>query len=229
MGAGLEPETFRLHRTGRVVAFGRHDQVTAGYTDAVAAARAAGYLPVARLAGGRAAVFHEDTLAFSWAIPDPEPRARIVERFRTVSRLLADAFGDLGADVRVGELPGEYCPGAYSVHLEGDRPRKVMGVGQRLVRGAAHVGGVIVVDGGRRVADALQPVYRALGVAWNPQTSGDLTDQIGPVSHDEVTDAVVARLDAVRGGVERVALSVETARQGAALAPDHVAPAAANA
>ena len=38
-----------------------------------------------------------------------------------------------------------------------------MGVGQRLVRGAAHVGGVVVVDQGDRIRDVLLPVYDALG------------------------------------------------------------------
>jgi octanoyl-[GcvH]:protein N-octanoyltransferase len=52
-----------------------------------------------------------------------------------------------------------------------------MGVGQRLVRRAAHVGGVVVVDDGRRIRDVLIPVYRALGLDWDPRTAGSLADR----------------------------------------------------
>ena len=94
--------------------------------------------------GGRAAVFHEGTIAFSWAMPETRARETISDRFRTIAGLVANALGSLGCDARIGEVPGEYCPGEWSVNLGGSH--KVMGVGQRLVRGAAHVGGVIVVN-----------------------------------------------------------------------------------
>ena len=62
---------------------------------------------------------------------------------------MEDSFRRLGVDARVGEIPGEYCPGAYSVNARG--VKKLMGVGQRLVPSAAHVGGVVVVNGANRV------------------------------------------------------------------------------
>jgi octanoyl-[GcvH]:protein N-octanoyltransferase len=223
VGEGRLPETFRIHPTSRIVAFGRQDRVAAGYRDAVAAARASGYLPIERLAGGRAAVFHEGTLAFSWATPTAEPRAAVTERFEAISELMADAFGDLGLDSRVGELPGEYCPGAYSVNIGGIA--KVMGVGQRLVRGAAHLGGVIVVDGGRRIADVLGPVYRALGLAWDPRTAGDLQDHLPGVSLQDVTDAVVTRLAAVAPTIPST-LPDWLVEEGRQLTPTHFSPAA---
>ncbi len=222
VGDGRMTESFRLHRTGPVVAFGRHDRVSPGYLAAVESARRAGYLPVERLAGGRAAVFHQDTIAFSWAVPDPRPRDRIGERFRAVSTLLADAFRDLGIESDIGELPGEYCPGAYSIHTGG---RKVMGVGQRLVRGAAHVGGVIVVDGGRRIANVLGPVYRDLGIDWDPATAGDLRDRHPALSHEELILAVRRRL-ATMGGPEEAELPSSIIAAGATLAASHIAPAA---
>lgn len=223
VGEGRLEDTFRIHATERIVAFGRQDRVTAGYRSAVAAARTGGYLPVERLAGGRAAVFHEGTLAFSWATATDEPRAGITERFKTISDLMAATFRDLGADARVGELPGEYCPGAYSVHIAGSG--KVMGVGQRLVKGAAHVGGVIVVDGGRRIADILRPVYAALEVPWDPRTSGDLADRIPGVTLADATAALTARLESL-GVVEPATLPDWVLAEGRSLAASHVAPAA---
>lgn len=223
VGEGRLEDTFRIHTTERIVAFGRQDRVTSGYRDAVAAARAGGYLPIERLAGGRAAVFGEGTLAFCWATATDEPRAGITERFRQISDLMAATFRDLGADAEVGELPGEYCPGAYSVHIGGSG--KVMGVGQRLVKGAAHVGGVIVVDGGLRIADILRPVYTALGIPWDPRTSGDLADHIPEVTLAQVSQALVTRLDSF-GRVESSVLPDWVVAEGRALAASHVAPAA---
>lgn len=223
VGEGRLGETFRLHRAARIVAFGRQDRLTAGYTEAVRAARDGGYLPVERLAGGRAAVFHEDTLAFSWAVPASQPREGITERFEVISRMLADSFRDLGADARVGEIPGEYCPGAYSVNIGG--VAKVMGVGQRLVRGAAHVGGVIVVDGGRRIADVLTPVYQALGLEWDPRTSGDLADHVPAVTISDVASAVMSRL-AIHDAIVPTSLPDWIVAEGRDLAPGHIAPAA---
>lgn len=223
VGEGRLEETFRIHATGRVVAFGRQDRVTPGYGDAVQAARDAGYVPVERLAGGRAAVFHEDTLAFSWAIPTDQPRNGIAARFETISSLLVGAFRDLGVDASVGQLPGEYCPGAYSVHMRG--AGKVMGVGQRLVRGAAHVGGVIVVDGGKRIADVLESVYAALSLEWNPLTSGDLADRVPDISLDAVTAAVLHRLSD-HDELCHASLPEWIVSEGRELAPSHIAPAA---
>ncbi len=191
VGAGTLPETVRIHRTGDLLAFGRHDTVTPGYAAAVEVARAAGFIPIERLAGGRAAVFHPGTLAFSWAIPTPDPRAAVVERFETIAGIVVDALTSLGAPAAMGELEGEYCPGAYSVHV--DHRVKIMGVGQRLVRGAAHVGGVVSVTDGRRIRDVLVPVYRELGLEWTPSTAGALDDFLPDVTLDHVQQALLDR------------------------------------
>lgn len=182
----------RLHVPGPVVAFGAMDRVQPGYAQAVRAAQANGFGAVERLAGGRAAVFHEQTLAFSWATPEPEPRAGIKERFETVANIMVEAFESLGIDARVGELPGEYCPGRWSVNVGGRV--KVMGVGQRLVRGAAHVGGVVVVDDGERIRDVLIPVYRALQLDWDPRTTGALADRAPGLDNAKVSDSIIASL-----------------------------------
>jgi len=183
---------FRLHIPGPVVAFGRADRLAAGYLQAVRAAGAHGFAAVERLAGGRAAVFHEGTLAFSWAVPDPEPRKRTMERFKVISSLMAEAFRSVGVDARVGEVPGEYCPGEYSVNLAGKT--KVMGAGQRVVRGAAHLGGVVVVDDAQRIREVLVPVYRALDLDWDPRTTGAISDQAPGVDTNAVATAIVESL-----------------------------------
>ena len=86
---GRAPETLRLHRPGPVVAFGSQDRVSPGYAEALAAARANGFGAVQRLAGGRAAVFHEGTIAFAWARPERDPKSGILPRFEEVAGIMA--------------------------------------------------------------------------------------------------------------------------------------------
>ena len=222
VAAGELPETLRIARPGPIVAFGKRDVVSAGYGQAVRAAREGGFEAIERLAGGRAAVFHEDTISFAHAIPDTDPRSRVDERFEATAALIAAAFGRLGVDARVGEVAGEYCPGAHSVNAQGER--KLMGVGQRLVSGGVHVGGVIVVAGGHRVNEVLVPVYEALGLDWRPEATGSVADEASGVTWDDVAEALTAEYDE-RLGLETAELDGETLRLARRLAPEHLSPA----
>jgi lipoate-protein ligase A len=195
VAAGQRGETFRLYVPGRVVAFGRQDVVATGYRAAVAACRREGFEAVERLAGGRAAVFHEGTLAFSWTIPTADPLREITSRFEEIDRIIVGALQSLGFDARVGEIPGEYCPGRYSVNLGGRQ--KVMGVGQRLRRGVAHVGGVVVVSGRTQINQVLKPVYRALSFEWDPEATGSLQAVCADVTTSQVIAAIKDELDSV--------------------------------
>jgi lipoate-protein ligase A len=192
VASGAATETFRLYRPDDVLAFSGIDASGPGFDAAVAAARAAGFAPALRLAGGRAAVFHTETLAFAWTIPTVESREGIHARFAETSELIAAALNRLGVDARIGEVAGEYCPGEYSVNARG--ARKLMGVGQRVIRGAAHVGGVLVAQGGQRVRAVLEPVYAAMGVDWNPATTGSVEDEVDGATCDVVADALLDEL-----------------------------------
>ena len=192
VAAGDVPATFRLHRPPRILAFSKQDAASPGFRGAVQAARETGFEPVIRLAGGRAAVYHEETLALSWAVPDRRPSARTEARFRELSSVLADSIGELGVDARVGEVPGEYCPGAWSVNARG--ATKLAGTGQRLIAGAAHRGAVIVVGNSAGVRGALIGVYEALGLDWDPATAGSIEDEVAGITLERVEDSIFARL-----------------------------------
>lgn len=195
VAAGELPATIRIHRPAREVAFGRQDVVSPGYPAAVRAAEAAGFAAVERLAGGRAALFHEGTIAIARAYPDPHPPRRTYARFQEMSELVVAALASIGVDARVGEVPGEYCPGAYSVNARG--ASKLVGIGQRMIRGGAHVGVVIVVSGSRLLRDTLAPVYEALGLDWDPDTAGSVSDELRrEVDGNEVVDALLSQLRA---------------------------------
>ncbi|MDJ0789941.1 MAG: lipoate--protein ligase family protein [Myxococcota bacterium] len=190
VASGVRSESLRLHVPGSVVAFSPLDATRPGFERARQAAFDAGFGAIRRLAGGHAAVFHEETLAFAWCIPDPEPRARIHQRFEAMANIACRALQSLGVDARVGEVAGEYCPGEHSVNARGRR--KLVGVGQRLVRGGAHVGGVIVVGGSDRIRKVLTPVYDALELPWDPETTGSIADEIDAPSLEDVASALCA-------------------------------------
>ncbi len=219
---GEVTETLRVHTSARMVAFGRQDVTSAGYAEAAVAARAAGFAAVERIAGGRAAVFHPGTIAFSWTVPDPEPRNGIATRFKEISEIVAGALTELGVEAHIGELPGEYCPGAYSVNAR--NRAKIMGVGQRVVRGAAHVGGVIVVNDHVSIRRVLEPVYEALDLVWNPRTVGSIEQELGaPRDLDRVADALLRQFDD-RFQLQETLIPEQVLIEAEKLAPGHTSP-----
>jgi lipoate-protein ligase A len=189
VAAGELPETLRIARPGTTVAFAKRDAVGDGYEEAVRAARDHGFEATLRLAGGRAAVFHDGTMEIGHAMPDEEPRAGIHDRFRHTAGRLARALARLGVDARVGEVAGEYCPGRYSVNARGEA--KLAGIGQRVVGGGSHTGVVLVVEGEDRINAVLEPVYTALGLDWEPSASGSVRTEVPSATWDGVRDAIV--------------------------------------
>ena len=192
VAAGELGGTIRLHRPTRELAFSKHDRASAGFQPAVAAAREAGFEPVVRLAGGRAAAFHEGSLAIAWAVPCERPVAHTHERFERFASLIAGALGGLGVDARVGEVAGEYCPGAWSVNARGRV--KLAGIGQRLIAGGAHSGAVVVVSESELLRSALVPVYRALELDWDPATAASVEDEVPGIGLGAVEEAILAEL-----------------------------------
>ncbi|MGH2713978.1 MAG: lipoate--protein ligase family protein [Thermoleophilaceae bacterium] len=226
VAAGSLPETLRLARPAAVVAFAKRDALAPGYARALATARASGFGAILRLAGGRAAVFHEGTLELAHAVPDPDPKPGIHDRFEATATLIARALGVLGVDARVGEVPGEYCPGRWSVNAAG--ARKLTGIGQRVVAAGSHTGAVIVVDGAERIRTVLDPVYAALELEWDPRTLGAVAEEVAQSHHlwDAVRDALLAqyaeRFELVPGELDE-----ETLILARRLAVEHRPPAQA--
>ena len=185
---GELPPTLRLYRPRPTVAFGRLDKLRAGFADAAAAARERGFEPVLRSPGGHAAAYDSGTVAFDLVLPAGSIVEGVQDRFRDTSDDIADALVGLGVDARVGEVPGEYCRGAYSVNAGGRT--KLVGTAQRAVRGGALLAGFVTVEGADRLRDVLVPVYAALEIDWDPATVGDIPG----TSIDAVEDALAAAL-----------------------------------
>src|SRR3954462_15272998 len=188
VAAGEIEPTLRVYRPAPAVAFGKLDTLRPGYAAAVEAARTHGYQPVLRLPGGHAAAYHAQSLAIDvvWALEDPVVGTH--DRFASEGERLAGALRTLGVDARVGEVPGEYCPGAYSVNARGQV--KLIGTAQRLVRGGALLGASIVVGDGSSIRAVLPDVYAALEFDWTAAPAGPVDEEVPGLSVDDVERAV---------------------------------------
>jgi octanoyl-[GcvH]:protein N-octanoyltransferase len=189
VASGGRVATLRLARTGPAVAFGRRDTVSPAYGEASSVAAELGHPGIERLSGGRATAYVGETLVLGVTLPDREAARHTLQRFDWVSGVVVSALDRLGLDASVGRLPGEYCPGDHSIILAGER--KVAGLGQRMIAGAAHVGVVLTVSGGDRLREVLDPVYRALGLEWNPATAGALAEGQAGLGPESVEEALI--------------------------------------
>ena len=153
-------------------------------------------------------------MSLAHAIPDDDPRPGIHERFRREANIVAEALRGLGVDARVGEVPGEYCPGGYSINAGGRT--KLAGLGQRLIAGGAHVGAVIVVERPELLREVLAPVYEALELDWDPATAGAVSDEVPGTTVDDV---IAALRDAY--STKDASVDAETIALARRLVPEH--------
>lgn len=189
VGARTRPAAVRLLVPTPTVAFGRLDTLRPGFDAACRVARSQGFEPVVRVAGGRAAAYDEQSLVIEEVVPHSDVVSGLHERFRRATEILVAALGSLGVDAEVGELPGEYCPGAYSIHVAGRL--KVAGIAQRATKDAALVSSVIVVGGAPRIRAVVADVYAALGLPIEPDVTGAVQDVAPTISVSALRDAVV--------------------------------------
>ena len=205
VSSGDLPETLEISRPHRTVAFGKHDALADGFTDAVDIAVAHGFDPTIRIAGGRAVVFDRHIARFAWTMPVTDPVIQMHDRFRVVARHVVATLDSFSIPSAIGELENEYCPGAYSVHVRGIG--KVMGQGQRLARHAAQVSGMIVVRDAATVNEVLSPIYSALGITMDPSVTGDLETFVD-IGTEAVSDRFATQMSK---GRESIASSLDAA------------------
>jgi octanoyl-[GcvH]:protein N-octanoyltransferase len=181
---GQRGATLRLYRPSPTVAFGQRDARLPGFGAAGEASLARGFAPLVRRAGGRAAAYHPGCLVVDHIEPAGDAVAGTRARFA--------AFGAFFAGV--GEVPGEYCPGEFSVHARrGGRPAvKLVGTAQRVVSGAWLFSSVVVIEDSQPLRAVLTEVYAALGLAWEPATAGAAQDLVPALTVDDVERALLA-------------------------------------
>jgi octanoyl-[GcvH]:protein N-octanoyltransferase len=194
------------------VAFGRRDTLRPGFDAAARAARARGYVPVVRAPGGHAASYAGGCLILDEVWPAHDSIEGIHERFSADATRMADALRGVGVDARVGEVRGEYCPGAFTVNARG--AVKLIGAAQRVVRGAWLLSTVVVVDGADQLRAVLEDVYAALELDWDPSTFGSIAGEQPGTTIEAVERAL---LDGYAARYQLVPTDVSAATRAAAL------------
>jgi lipoate-protein ligase A len=187
--------TLRLYRPTPTVAFGQRDTRLPGFEAAAQACRENGFEPLVRRAGGRAAAYHEGTLVVDHIEPDLDAIAGSKTRFGYFGELFAQALRCAGVQASVGEIPGEYCPGEFSVHgtdpADAAHRVKLVGTAQRVVAGGWLFSSVIVVENSAPIRKVLTDSYAALGLDWDPATAGAVNDLVPGLDVEAVADAVL--------------------------------------
>ncbi len=191
VAAGERPTTVRVYEPQPTLAFGRRDRLNPGFARASAVARDAGFAPVVRLAGGHAAAYGPGCLIVERVVPAADIAVGLRARFDAEVDFVLRSLRPLGLDLRIGEIPGEYCPGDHSISIAGRR--KVAGAAQRVIKGAAIVSTVLVVAPQPPIAAAIAAVYDALGIAIDPTVTGALSDGAPGIDVATVQRLVIAK------------------------------------
>jgi len=201
--AAVDTRILRVTRPQQVMAFGRRDERMPGFARAAAAATQAGFAPAVRPVGGTFAPMHAGSLVvdeFGWTAREQWPD----ERFDRHAALLAEVFASYGIDARVGEVPGEYCPGAHSVNRAG--VAKLSGTAQRVARGAWLVSSVVQVEPADALLEVTGRVAAELGTPVDLRAIGSLSDTVPGIRVDEVAQRIAQRFG--RDGVDDISLAL---------------------
>lgn len=203
---GERRSVLRLYRPAPTLAFSGRDCLSPGVSRAATIAREHGFEPVRRGPGGHATAYHGGCLGIDQLGHEALEPDSITARFRRFGALIVHVLSTLGVrDAAMGEVPGEYCPGEYSVH--DGRGHKLVGTAQRLSGGAWLFSTMIVVSDPAPIAAVLDPVYRALDLPFDPATVG----AVDAVAHDVSVDALAGALTEALAGPHRTAGEVPAA------------------
>lgn len=169
-------EAVRIYRPAEpMLVFGRRDTRHPGFEAAVRAGRDAGFVPLVRAVGGRPVAYTSEALVIDHVRHDARAAEDQVSRFKAFGQLIADELHILGIDARVGEVPGEYCPGAQSINARG--AVKLVGTGQRVVRDAWLFSSLTVIGDDARIRSLLTKVYAELDLPFDPAAVGSLSTE----------------------------------------------------
>jgi octanoyl-[GcvH]:protein N-octanoyltransferase len=194
MGMDNAAQVIRIYLPEPTAAFSRRDSRQPGFSDAVVAARAAGFTPVLRGPGGRLAASHSGSVVIDHIVRLPLGGLGADERFEFYARMHVIVLEAFGIDARVGELDGEYCPGRHSINAAGIA--KIVGSTQRVTCDGWLFSSVIQATGSATLRRVLESAHPALGYPLNVSTIG-ANEDFAP----NVTTAAVA--EAVRGPTQR--------------------------
>jgi octanoyl-[GcvH]:protein N-octanoyltransferase len=174
-GLGGARDILRIYSPAPTAAFSRRDTLRPGYERAASAVRHRGFDPVVRPQGGSLAAYHRGSVVVDHVHRAEQKSLDPVERFRRFATLHAEMLIGLGVDARIGPVPGEYCPGDYSINAGGV---KIVGSAQRVTRDGWLFSTVIQVSGTAVLREVHTAAYRELGYDFDPGTVGTLEDVV---------------------------------------------------
>ncbi len=184
----------RAYTTLATAAFSRRDARLPGYPAAAETARALGFTPALRTVGGHLAPLHEGTLIVDVIAVTDAPQARTRDRFGRAATAISAALHRLGVPAQVGELPGEYCPGEFSVNAAGSA--KLAGIAQRVMSWGFLLSINLVVADPDPLRTVVAACYRDLGLAVDPARVGAVSDHVPGVRVSEVARILIPELAA---------------------------------
>ena len=187
-GTGGPREVIRVFNPAPTAGFSRRDQLRDGFPAALRVVRERGFEPVLRGPGGRFAVYHRGSVVVDHVCLETGSAEGMQDRFEHYAVMHAEILRALGLDARIGEVPGEYCPGKYSVNAGG--VTKIVGSAQRLTREGWLFSTVIQVSGSALLREVLVPASVALGYDLDPTTVGAVEDSVPGITTAQVTTAV---------------------------------------
>ena len=217
--AGHRAGVLRINRPAPTAAFGARDRFLPGFPDAIAAARDHGFTPVLRSLGGRVAVYHRDSLVIDHLEPAAGLLSGTLERFTGFGDWYTGILRGLGVDARLGEIPGEYCPGEHTVNVAGRI--KAIGTAQRVTHSGWLFSSSVVVADPDPIRAVLTDIQSALGVEWDPATGGAIAELHPDITADAV-EAAFRSAYAERFAVEPGALTPAEARATEGYRAQHV-------
>jgi octanoyl-[GcvH]:protein N-octanoyltransferase len=198
-------DALRLWRPARAaLSLGRLDVRHHRAAELAAVLAEADMTAVRRLTGGRAAVVDAGCLCIGFA----QGGARLQEsgtRYQLMTNVIVDALRELGVRACVGEVRGEWCPGAWSVQ---GPTGKLAGIAQRLIAGAAWSEALIVVERSQAAHSLSRRVHELLDIPWRDEAQGELLSLVSrpPDLHDRVSDALVRAVGGEWSGLEERSL-----------------------
>ncbi len=179
----------RIYRPAPTLAFTRREEALPGFGEAVSEAMAFGFEPVIRPTGGRMVALDENWLILE--VISPEARNRSVSHrsiFEAFGAKFVELLTSLGVHAAMGAVPGEYCPGEFSINARGEV--KIVGTSQRVTRGARLFSASIPYSISPFVAELFDRVNGLLDLEWDARRLGSVETELPAVTIGDLERAL---------------------------------------
>ena len=188
--AGEFDEVLRFYQPlASAVVFSRRDTNAPRFAGAVAVAKRSGFQVAVRSAGGRAVAYTTEALVIDHVRHEPRAVTGQQARFGHFAALYAGTLNGLGIPAGIGAVPGEYCPGAYSVNVRGCK--KVAGTAQRVLRNAWLFSTLVILGDENRLQPVLRDVYDVLGQPFDECSVGSVGAEVAGLQAADLIEALV--------------------------------------